>query len=389
MLNDELGIEPGPYLREVEGAILRHDLGLGASTGPPPIVSKSHRRRPVLAAAAVLAAAILAAVLALRDFGTSKAVVVTPHSVAVIDPATNAVVADIRVGGYPGPLSADERFVYVCNIGDATVSRIFAKSKKLLDTFSFSRAIDLSAGGGHLWAANGGAPGHTPFGLGPGTVLDYGPGPTMKSIRVGPSMNGSEEQTTLAADSSSNYALWVGNQDSKTVREIDRSLGRTLMRIRGVAPGGLAAVGNTAGDTVWASDPSRNLVVRIDEHARTIVRRIHIPDHPTRLVADREAVWVITSGPERSLWRIEVRTNRPVVRIPLQIAPKRVALGAGSVWVTGYRWSNHIDRSKGGTVIRVDPERNRIVARIPLGAVAADGVVVSHGVVWVAVPPSA
>jgi len=57
--------------------------------------------------------------------------------------------------------------------------------------------------------------------------------------------------------------------------------------------------------------------------------------------------------------------------------------------VTGYRWSNHIDRSKGGTVIRIDPRSNRIVARIPLGNVAADGVIVTHGFVWVAVPPSA
>jgi DNA-binding SARP family transcriptional activator len=390
MLSEELGIEPGPALRELERSILRHDPVLGAPAAPPrPIVTRIRRRWPLLAAAAVLAGATLAAILALGDSGSARPVVVKPHSVAVVDPERNSVVADIAVGDYPGPLAADDTFVYVCNIGDATVSRVFAKSKKLFDTFSFSRAIELSAGGGHLWAANGGAPGHTPLGLGPGTILDYGPGPTMKTIRVGPSMNGSEEQTTLAADSADSSALWAGNEDSKTVREIDRSLGRTLMTIRGIAPGGLASVGNAAGDTVWASDPSRSLVARIDEHVRGIVERIRIPDHPTRLVANGQAVWVITSGPKHSLWRIDAKTNTPAVRIPLQITPKRVALGAGSVWVTGYRWSNHIDGSKGGIVIRIDPNNDRIVARIQLGNVAADGIIVSHGLVWVAVPPSA
>ena len=78
-----------------------------------------------------------------------------------------------------------------------------------------------------------------------------------------------------------------------------------------------------------------------------------------------------------------------VTRIPLGITPKRVALGAGSVWVTGYKWSNGHGSVTGGTVIRVDPETNRIRRRIPLGDLAADGIIVSHGLVWVAVPPSA
>src|SRR5262249_30330152 len=66
-----------------------------------------------------------------------------------------------------------------------------------------------------------------------------------------------------------------------------------LMTFHGIAPGGLAAAGNSsAGDTVWASEPSRNLVVRIDEHLRRIVQRIHTPTTPTRLAADDHAVWV-------------------------------------------------------------------------------------------------
>jgi hypothetical protein len=40
------------------------------------------------------------------------------------------------------------------------------------------------------------------------------------------------------------------------------------------------------------------------------------------------------------------------------------------------------------TVFRIDPTSNAIVATIPLRTRAVDGIVVSHGRVWVAVPPS-
>jgi hypothetical protein len=156
-----------------------------------------------------------------------------------------------------------------------------------------------------------------------------------------------------------------------------------------IGPGGLAVVRSAAGETVWASDPSRNLVVRINGNARRIVRRIPIPGRPTRIAVDGNAVWVITSGPNGVLWRIDPSTNAVVTHIPLGITPNRVMIGAGSVWVTGYRWSNGHGSSRGGTVIRIDPETNRIRGRILLGDLAADGILFSHGLVWVAVPPSA
>jgi DNA-binding beta-propeller fold protein YncE len=347
----------------------------------------------VLAVAVAVAGAgavAVAALLAVRGgSGGATPVIVYPHSIAVIDPTNARIVDDLLVGSYPTALASDDSYVYVCNNGDATVSRIDPDSRKVLETYSLSRAIDLLAVGGHLWAANGGAPGHTPLRVGPGTVLDYGPEPTLRTIRVGPDILGSEEQTTLAADGASSFAIWAGNADSRTVREIDASLGRTLLTIRGIAPGGLAAVRNEEGDTVWATDPSRGLVVKIDDSSRRIVHRIRVPGRPTRLTATDSAVWVVTSGRTGSLWRIDPKTNTVVARIPLRITPKRVVLGAGSVWVTGYTWSNGHGRARGGTVIRVDPDTNTIGDRILLGDLAADGIAVSHGLVWVAVPPSA
>jgi DNA-binding SARP family transcriptional activator len=423
-LAEELGIDPGPSLQELEQQILRQEPTL--STAAPPAAAKPERprtdqvpppipepplsrtRKPVLrrrwallAAGVVVAASVAAAVVAAHGRSSAiKPVPAKPHSVAVIDPARNTVVADIPTGAYPGPLAADSTYVYVSNIGDATVSRILPLKRKLYDTSALSRAIDMVAGDGQLWVANGGAPGHTPLGLGPGTVAVRNPGPTVKTFPVGPNINGGEEQTTIAADDSG-YSLWAGNQDSRTVRQIDRTTERTLITIHGVAPGGLAVVGNSsAGDTVWASDPFRNLVVRIDERARRIVARIHIPNTPTRLAADKRAVWVLTrdgDGPgvwrptretHPAVWRIDPATNTPIARIPLPLTPFRIALGADSVWVTAQRVLSTQGNSVDATVFKIDPTTNRIVARIPLRTRAVDGIIVNHGLVWAAIPAS-
>ena len=171
---------------------------------------------------------------------------------------------------------------------------------------------------------------------------------------------------------------------------IDGSLDRVVQTIRGIGPGGLAVVGGSMGDTVWASDPQRGEVVRIDGNARRVVGRIGVPGRPTRLAATDRAVWVIGTGDDGgSLWRIDPRTNAVVTRIRLAFIPKRVVLGAGSVWVTGNRRSDGHGRETGGTVLRIDPATNRVADRIDLGDVAADGIVVAHGLVWVAASPTA
>jgi len=374
VLLDELGVEPGPALRGLEQAILRQDPALGAPAPPPaPLAARVGRRRPLLVGAAALAGVVLGVVLAFGRSGGAKAVVVKPHSVAVIDPSRNALVDDIAVGAYPGPLTADDEFVYVGNTGDATLSRIFPDKREVYDTGSLSRAIDLVAVDKHLWAADGGVVGHTL--APPGTVLDYDLlTARARTIRLGPPVEGDEEQTTIAADAVRGE-IWAGNKDSQTVTQLAPA---TMATIHGIAPGGLAVVRGADGrDTVWASDPNRNLVVRIDAATKQIVQRIRIAGFPSRVAADARALWVIDRGyagvewkPTRftkpALWRIDPMSNRPVVRIPLPLTPIRVALGAGSVWVTAERVLSYDGATADATLLRVDLATNRIVRRIPL-----------------------
>jgi DNA-binding SARP family transcriptional activator len=397
LLRDAMGIEPGPALRDLERAILRQDPELGPAKGAPrPIAPMARRRAPLLAAALVVSAigAFLAAWT--RDNGHQGPVVVRPHSVAVIDPASNRLVGDVAVGAYPGPIAADDEQIYVGNIGDATVSTIAPRSRSVSGTSGLSRAIDLVAADGHLWAANGGVSGHTP--TPPGTVVDLDlPTAAMRTVRVGPSVEGDEEQTTIAADSAGEQ-IWVGNKDSATVTQVEPP---TLAAVRGIAPGGIAVVGDENGNlAVWASDPSRNAVVRIDAAAARITDRITVPGEPTRIAADAAAVWVIardrngsagwrpTRGTHPAIWRIDPETRQTVAKIPLPLTPLRIAMGVGSVWVTAQRVLESGGKSTDATVFRIDPATNRVVARIRLRTRAVDGIVVSHGFVWVAVPAS-
>jgi DNA-binding SARP family transcriptional activator/DNA-binding beta-propeller fold protein YncE len=382
LLSEELGIEPGPGLRKLERAILRHDPELGTPTPPPrPLVATVRRRSALLLGAAALAAAFTAALA----FGISDGggpVIVEPHSVAVIDTTSNKLVGDVPVGGYPGPLAANEKYVYVANAGDATISMILPKTKKVWGTNGSSRATDLVAVRDTLWSANGGTPGGTP--VPPGTVTEDNYLAPDRIIRVGPSVDGAAEQTTVAADAHG-FEVWAGNQDSGTVRRVTPS---SSVVFHGIAPGGLAVVAGARADTVWASDPKRDRVVRIDGATMRIVARISVAGAPTRLAADSRDVWLVTVGTHPSAVRIDPKTNEQTARIPLRFMPKRIALGAGSVWVSGNRINNAGGESR-GIVVRIDRRTAKIVARVSLGKPAADGILVRNGLVWVAAPPTA
>jgi virginiamycin B lyase len=64
--------------------------------------------------------------------------------------------------------------------------------------------------------------------------------------------------------------------------------------------------------------------------------------------------------------------------IPVGAGPEGIATGAGAVWVANLR---------GGTVSRIDPATNQVVATIRTGFFPA-GVHVGAGGVWVTVAPA-
>ena len=103
-LADELGIEPGRELQDLEQAILTQDPELGAARPPNRSLVSSRRVGPLLALAGVLlVAAALAAALKLLGGGAGSAALATASSdsLALISPASGQLQASFPVGGNP------------------------------------------------------------------------------------------------------------------------------------------------------------------------------------------------------------------------------------------------------------------------------------------------
>jgi PQQ-like domain len=124
-----------------------------------------------------------------------------------------------------------------------------------------------------------------------------------------------------------------------------------------------------------------------------VVRSFRVADGLTSMEQGFGAVWAtdLSSG---TVLRIDPKTRKVVARIPVaggagrRVSPDAVVIaGAGAVWVLAG------DLQNGGVdgpvqLLRIDPRRNRVVARIPLtkpsgGTFSPQGVHVGEGVVWV------
>jgi streptogramin lyase/tRNA A-37 threonylcarbamoyl transferase component Bud32 len=86
------------------------------------------------------------------------------------------------------------------------------------------------------------------------------------------------------------------------------------------------------------------------------------------------AIWVVGDGADQRLWRIDPQRHRITATIPLGFPPGAVAVGEGAVWVTD---------QLGDRLARIDPATNRVAAVIPVGR-GARSVAVGAGSVWVA-----
>jgi hypothetical protein len=96
---------------------------------------------------------------------------------------------------------------------------------------------------------------------------------------------------------------------------------------------------------------------------------------------------VTTQGPHNAVWRISPRTGKTVAVIPVPPTSRRVAAGAGYVWVTSGTYAGEPGVPQtGGVLTKIDPRTNRIAATIKLGF-RPDGLAVANGLVWVAVAP--
>src|SRR5918999_3243608 len=131
-LVSQLGIEPGPELRELERRILAHDPTLGPGPRVPVPLRRSANVRPALVLMAL--AAIIVVVIALLLGDGSGRTAVPADSVAIIDLRRNAVVGAIPVLQDPGPIAAGARRAWGLHLESQSGWRIDPPTKRLLGT---------------------------------------------------------------------------------------------------------------------------------------------------------------------------------------------------------------------------------------------------------------
>src|SRR4051794_19928843 len=134
----------------------------------PPPHRLSRRARTLLGTLIVAGAAAIAVAVAVGR-GGAPPVSVPANSVAVIDPRAGSVLAAIRVGENPGPVSAGARGVWVLNLDSASVSRIDVGTRRVVETRGFGGTPgtggtpgNVSASRSEVWVHGGGCNGDTP-----------------------------------------------------------------------------------------------------------------------------------------------------------------------------------------------------------------------------------
>jgi DNA-binding SARP family transcriptional activator/streptogramin lyase len=362
-LSEELGLEPGPELQELERKILNQELSVAQPRlpriGAPP---KRRRRWFVIAVVAALLVAGATAGVILATGEKSRPLVAAANSLAGVDPSSNQVVSVTPVGSAPRGVAVSTNRVWVANSADGTVSEYDANSLKLIQTIGIgAQATDLVEAGGSMWVATG---------IDNSLVkIDERTGGRLATIAL-PSADAATAEVA-AGDG----ALWVisGGHGLKIdpVTDdvlVDRCCARDLTDV------------SFGAGAVWIAGPTA--VARVSPLTARATAMLKTHWIPTALAAGYGSVWVGSSSSNNRLvvWQIDPATVQISRTVDIGstdsfLGTVDVAVGAGSVWATNYNDE---------TLVRIDPRNGSVLKTIDIGA-HPRGIAVSKDRVWVTV----
>jgi DNA-binding SARP family transcriptional activator/streptogramin lyase len=353
-LRDDLGLEPGQELRELEQAILRQEV---AAPQRPPAERRGSRRR-LVAALVVALAATAALAVALRPDASSPADVVVPNSLAVLDPANGRIVGDVRVGAQPRGVAVGAGGVWVANTGDETVTGIDPDTLQPFKTYGVGgAALDIAIRNEILWVALDGAKAVARIDTRSEAVETFSvPGnASVYAVDVGPG------------------AVWVG---AATIYRLDPRSGAIVQKppTDCCVPIDLVVTPHS----IWTN--AFQNAVRLS--LGTLREQVAVPlnsleDH---FAYGYGAVWVCASRfvgdrIQSSVWKLDDLSGATQAQTRVGDYATAIAAGAGAVWVASYN---------AGTVSKLDPATGRLLETIRVGG-HPDGIATGDGRVWVAV----
>ncbi len=373
MLVRELGLEPGPALQRLEGAILRQDPaldppGTGAALTPPGPVPPGlalagsaawpRTRRTRLAAIAAAAAGVLAASLLIGFRGppAGQATLAGASGLVAVDTASDQIVHATRLAGAPGAVSGGSGSVWVADPGGGNVSRVDPGSGAEVDRILVGGGPgSITSGAGAIWVAS---------------TVDA------TVTRIDPATEAVTQTIPLPGANPGAIAygaggLWVADPVARELFEVDPATGsprRTLPL--DLQPSALAA----ADGALWVAGYDTGTIEKVDPVSGRATARVHVGNGPVAFAAQAGSLWVANSL-DATVSRVDPVALAVTATIPVGSGPAALAAGTGSVWVAN-RYA--------GTVSRIDPRRNQSVASLAVGG-APTSLITGPGRLWVAV----
>jgi peptide/nickel transport system substrate-binding protein len=365
-LVEELGIEPGRPLKDLQQAILRQDPSLDAPPRgkPAPARERVSERRPkhlpqrsvVMAIAAVVAiAAAIATAVALSGNGSGR-VRLAADAVGLV--RDGRIVDQARVGAAPSAIAAGAGEIWVASAGTNAVSRLDPKTLAVRQTIPVGNGPSgIALARGALWVTNGLD----------GTLsrIDLKANKVVQTIHVG---NGP------AAIAYGLGSLWVANRIDQTVSQIDPRTGNVLDTLGAGTDAAAIAAGDGA---VWVVDQAHGKVARLQPGFTEPVA-ISVGNGPSAIALGSGSVWV-ANALDSTVTRIDPRSDRVIATILVGAGPSSLAVAADGIWV---------GTEQDGTLLRIDPKTNRVDRKIRLDQRPKASASTSTGVL-VAVGPSA
>ena len=364
-LVEDLGLEPGRELQQLERAILSHDPGLDPpardTTRKVSAIAHPRWRGGLLIAAggAILVGVVVAVAMSLGGSGAST-VRAPPNSLAAIDTRSDRVVAVTPAGARPATVAFSSGSLWVANLDDQTVSRIDPRTLRTLRNFKAAGPpTGIAAANGRVWVVSSSASSSSVSVSRIDPRFDVIGG----TARVGSVVPGSP-----GAVAAGGGTLWVAPSSGSLAR-LDSRTGRVAEQLDpNAGPAGIA-VGAGA---VWVTDADANNVTRVDRTG--LVNSLAVGHGPSGIAVGEGGVWVADTLDD-AIVEIDPSTKAVTATIPVGHSPAGVSLGAGSVWVAN---------SGDGTVTRIDPVTDRKIATIAVGG-SPQAVAVAGDRAWVTV----
>jgi DNA-binding SARP family transcriptional activator/DNA-binding beta-propeller fold protein YncE len=306
-LQDELGLDPGPELQQLERRILEHDTALVARQPSPPLRARNAR---VLVAAAIVAAVVAAGAAGLLLHPKAAPARAVANGAIHVDDHSGHFRRSLRLGLTPRALVLRGDVLWAANFGDRTVTRVDVPSGAGIAVGVPAAPTTVAVGGNAVWVGTSFAP--VLFRLDPASAQLVG------TVRLPAPADG------VAV---SRGAVWVVNQEAGTLVRVDPRTGRTTVVRRQL--GGPTAIQARDGHLWIAASLARRLL-RVD--TRTLaVTTFPLMLAPQALSVGCGAVWLADPA-DNEVTRFDLG-NHATQTIAVGQNPVSVAATERDAWV--------------------------------------------------------